>query len=173
MKKGTWGGVSTGKRHCKIKRVYQIKASKTLRFTYRLQKQGSKDHSSVDKHAIVHVCCQKKLTTPLNPQSSQITMHVKLKTVRELVLLPLECYSAYESSTCVKQFFKHRNIILGISLYHRVYNCVPFPIFNVNWSLSTGRKQRRYLSTQVKRCRSLINPLCSCLGLGTRNSGES
>lgn len=65
--KETWGGVSTRRRLCKIRWVYKIEASKTPRFTYRLQKQGSKDHLAVDMHAIVHVCCQKKLTTPPPP----------------------------------------------------------------------------------------------------------
>lgn len=42
MKKQTWGGVGTGKRPCKIKWIYQIQASKTLRFTCKLEQQGSK-----------------------------------------------------------------------------------------------------------------------------------
>lgn len=42
MEKHAWGGEGTGKRPCKINWIYQIQASKILRFTCKLEQRASK-----------------------------------------------------------------------------------------------------------------------------------
>lgn len=42
MEKHAWGGEGTGKRPCKMNWIYQIQASKILRFTCKLEQRASK-----------------------------------------------------------------------------------------------------------------------------------